>query len=93
MGEKSFLATWCRLFAVLFLFGSAGLSFWSMSLRDEDNATAQAMSMTLAAICAVGGAALGLLGMAFSQINKLERRVKHLERRHRGSSSESKAED
>jgi tellurite resistance protein TehA-like permease len=90
MLEKSFLATWCTLFAILFLFGSAGLSLWSLSLREE--ATNQAMTTILAAVCAVGGAAFGLLGRAFSQIDKLERRVKHLERKHRGGSSESREE-
>ena len=79
MLEKSFLATWCALFAVLFLLASAGLSLWSTTLRDEENAVNavnQAMTMTLAAVCAVGGAAIGMLGRAFSQIDKLERRGK-----------------
>jgi hypothetical protein len=88
MGEKSFLAIWCSFFAILFLFASAGISFWGMTLRDEENATPQAMATILAAVCAVGGAASGLLGMAFGRIDKLERRVRHLERRHRDDSYE-----
>jgi hypothetical protein len=88
MSEKSFLATWCSFFAILFLFASAGLSFWGMTLRDEEDATNQALATILAAVCAVGGAASGLLGMAFSRIDKLERRVRHLERRHRDGSDE-----
>ncbi len=87
--KTAFLATWCSSFAILFLFGAAGLSVWNLTLRAEGHESAQAMVTTLAAVCAVGGAAFGLLGNAFGRIDKLERRVRDLESRHHGHPSET----
>jgi hypothetical protein len=78
MREKSFLSVWCSSFAAVFLLGAAGLTFWSLSFSDPRE---KVLPTILSAVCAVGGATLGLLGMAFARIQGLERRLREIERR------------
>jgi hypothetical protein len=78
MGETSFLHLWCSSFATIFLLGAAGLLGWSRTFSDPHD---QVIPTVLGAVCAVGGASIGILGMAFGRIQDLERRLREIERK------------